>query len=169
MISDGSDLYAYGRNRYGWGSAFTYNLYKASTGGPVATKTAEPAPSDPAKKGRKGRKGKRGKKKRTWSVDIPVLARSIIKAGDKLIVTGPKKLYDENAAILELEVASTSSKIAAQAKTWNTKADLLVISAADGKVIKKVNFDFAPVWDGIAVAEQALFVCGTDGVLYRLQ
>ena len=169
MISDGSDLYAYGRNRYGWGSAFTYNLYKASTGGPVATKTAEPAPSDPAKKGRKGRKGKRGKKKRTWSVDIPVLARSIIKAGDKLIVTGPKKLYDENAAILELEVASTSSKIAAQAKTWNTKADLLVISAADGKVIKTVSFDFAPVWDGIAVAEQALFVSGTDGVLYRLQ
>ncbi len=166
MISDGSDLYAYGRNKYGWGSAFTYNLYKASTGGPAATKTAEPAPSDPAKK---GRKGKGGKKTRTWSVDIPVLARSIIKAGDKLIVTGPKKLYDENAAILELEVASTSNKIAAQAKTWNTKADLLVISAADGKVIKKVNFDFAPVWDGIAVAEQALFVCGTDGVLYRLQ
>ena len=92
-----------------------------------------------------------------------------IKAGDKLIVTGPKKLYDENAAILELEVASTSSKIAAQAKTWNTKADLLVISAADGKVIKTVSFDFAPVWDGIAVAEQALFVSGTDGVLYRLQ
>ncbi len=27
----------------------------------------------------------------------------------------------------------------------------------------------APVWDGIAVAEQALFVSGTDGMLYRLQ
>ncbi len=173
MISDGQDLYAYGRSKYGWGSAFTYNLYKAPMGQPVAAKTAAPAPA--ARRGRKGKKGNRspkargGKSKRTWSVDIPVLARSIIKSGDKLIVAGPRKLYDENAAILELEDAAVSDKIAAQAESWNKKADLLVISAADGKVIKTINFDFAPVWDGIAVAEQALFVSGTNGVLYRLQ
>ena len=172
MISDGEDLYAYGRSRYGWGSAFTYNLYKAPMGKSTATKTPAPAPANMGRRGRKGKKpgkGKGGSKARTWSVDIPVLARSIIKAGDKLIVAGPRKLYDESAAIQTMEAASTSSKIAAQARNWNTRADLLVISAADGKVVKTVKFDFAPVWDGIAVAEGALFVSGTNGVLYRLQ
>ena len=68
-----------------------------------------------------------------------------------------------------MEEASTSSKIEAQARNWNKKADLLVLSVADGKVLKTVHFDFSPVWDGIAVAEQALFISGANGVLYRLQ
>jgi hypothetical protein len=127
----------------------------------------------PATKGKKGKRSKKskggGKSERIWSVDIPVLARSIVKAGDNLIVAGPKKLYDENVAIQTMEQAATSGMIAAQAENWNKKADLLVISAADGNVQKTVNLDFAPVWDGIAVAEQALFVSGTNGVLYRLQ
>jgi len=172
MVSDGRDLYAYGRERYGWGSAFSYSLYKAPIAESVATAGASAAAGPAARRGKKA-KGKKdkggGKKTRTWSVDIPVLARSIIKAGDKLIVAGPRKLYDEKDAIQKMEQASTAGKIAAQAESWNTAADLLVISAADGKVIKTVRFDFAPVWDGIAVAEKALFVSGTDGVLYRLQ
>jgi hypothetical protein len=104
-----------------------------------------------------------------WSVDIPVLARSLVKAGDKLIVTGPKKLYDENKAIQKLEDPSTAAKVKAQAESWNKTADLLVISAADGNVENKVSFDFAPVWDGVAIAEKALFLSATDGNLYRLQ
>jgi len=169
MISDGSDVYAYGRSRYGWGSAFSYALYKAPMAKPAPGKPAKPAPPRKARKRKKSRTGRAGTKARTWSADIPVLARSIIKAGDRLIVAGPRKLYDENAAIQTMEDASTASKIAAQAQSWNTKADLLVISTADGKVIKTISFDFAPVWDGIAVAEKAVFVSGTNGVLYRLQ
>ena len=93
----------------------------------------------------------------------------MVKAGDKLIVTGPTKLYDEQDAIQILEDPSTAAKVNVQAESWNKTADLLVISAADGKTEKKVSFDFAPVWDGIAVAEKALFLSATDGTLYRLQ
>ncbi len=165
MASDDTNLYGFGRNRYGWGSAFTYQLYRA----PMKLDAAAPAPA-----GKRGKKGNRrasrpSKSERTWSVDIPILARSIIKAGDRLLVAGPEKLYDESEIILRLPFPAVSGRIADQARQWNTKADLLVIDTADGGVLKRVNLEFAPVWDGMAVAEQSLFVSGSDGALYRIR
>ena len=141
MVRDGKDLYAFGRSKYRWGTSFSYNLYQV----------------------------KDDKRARRWSVDIPVLARSIVKAGDKLIVIGPKKLYDEKKVLQTLEEPSTAAKIKAQAESWNKTADLLVVTAADGNVEQTVSFDLAPVWDGVAVAEETLFLSATDGALYRLQ
>jgi hypothetical protein len=165
MASDDSHLYSFGRDKYGWGSAFTYQLYKASL--QLDTSASVPA----KKKGEKNSKKtpRPRKSKRTWTVDIPILARSIIKAGDRLLVAGPEKLYDENEIMLRLPDPTVQNQIAAQARQWDTKSDLLVIDTADGNVFKKVSFDFAPVWDGMAVAEQSLFISGTDGVLYRLK
>jgi hypothetical protein len=84
-------------------------------------------------------------------------------------VTGPERLYDENEMIQKLPDAAARAKIADQARRWKTKADLLVVDPADGKVLRKAGLDFAPVWDGVAVAKQSLFISGTDGVLYRLK
>ncbi len=164
MASDDRDLYAFGRARYGWGSTFTYQLYKV----PLATAAAASAPAAARKKGRK-KSGGSGKSPRTWSVDIPVLARSIVRAGDKLLVTGPEKLYDENEIVQQLPGTAVYAKIADQAEKFNTKADLLVVDTADGSVLKRVRLDFAPVWDGVAVAEKSVFVSGSDGALYRLK
>lgn len=156
MAADDSHLYSFSRVAYGWGSAFTYQLYKA----PLAEEKAAPS-STPSQKG--------GKTKRTWSVDIPVLARSIVKAGDRLLVIGPEKLYDQKEIIQRLPDPDADKKIADQDRKWYTEAILLVIDPADGKVLKNVKLDFAPVWDGVAVAKESLFVSGTDGVLYRLK
>ena len=170
MAADDSHLYSFGRSEYGWGSAFTYQLYKA----PLAEEKAAPS-STPAQNGEGGRKlaGQRldrfGKTWRTWSVDIPVLARSIVKAGDRLLVIGPEKLYDEQEIIQRLPDPDAGKKIADQARKWDTAAVLLVIDPADGKMLQNVKLDFAPVWDGVAVAKESLFVSGTDGVLYRLK
>jgi len=164
MARDDSDLYGFGRNRYGWGSAFTYQLYRA----PLKPVASEPAPVTKRRK-KRDRKSNPGKSTRTWSVEIPVLARSIIKASDRLLVTGPERLYDENETILRLPDAAVRKQIADQARQWNSKVDLLVVDTADGSVLKRVSFDFAPVWDGMAVAERSLFVSGTNGMLYRLK
>ena len=128
----------------------------------------------PASAKTKGKKGKRpkgggGKAGRTWSVDIPILARSIIRAGDKLLVVGPAKLYDENEIIQQLPVPAASKKIVDQAKKWETEAEVLVIDPTNGKVLKQAKLGFAPVWDGVAVAKESLFVSGADGTLYRLK
>jgi len=167
MAADDSDLYAFGRARYGWGSTFTYQLYKT----PLVTAAPAPVPA-PAKrkgKGKKKRPGGRGKSPRTWSVDISILAHSIIKAGDKLLVMGPERLYDENEIVQQLPDPAVCAKIADQAEKWNRNADLLVIDTADGSVLRRLRFDFAPVWDGVAVAEKSVFVSGSDGALYRLK
>jgi hypothetical protein len=44
-----------------------------------------------------------------------------------------------------------------------------VTTPADGSVLEQTSLDFAPVWDGLAVAEQSLFVSGRNGVLYRMK
>ena len=167
MASDDSALYSYGRSKYGWGSAFTYQLYKA----PLGKGKAGSPPATAKKKGKKGKrpKGGGGKAGRTWSVDIPILARSIIRPGDKLLVVGPEKLYDENEIIQQLPVPAASKKIVDQAKKWETEAEVLVIDPTNGKVLKRATLGFAPVWDGVAVAKESLFVSGADGTLYRLK
>lgn len=164
MAWDDSDLYSFGRMRYGWGSAFTYQLYKAS----LAFEKPDAAPA--RKKGKRTRKTAGPKKsQRAWSVDVPILARSIIKAGDKLLVTGPKQLYNENEMILEIPSSAAEQQIAAQLQEWNSQADLVVIDTSNGKQLKRVRLGFAPVWDGLAVAERSLFASGRDGALYRLK
>ncbi len=167
MACDDSDLYGFGRNRYGWGSAFTYQLYKAPLKQPAPKADATPAGA----KGKKGRKKARGPRKsaRAWSVDIPILARSIIRARDKLVVAGPAKLYDENQMIQQLLDPAARKQVVDQARKWDTESKLLVLDPADGTVLKKLDLDFAPVWDGIAVAEQSLFISGNNGVLYRFK
>jgi outer membrane protein assembly factor BamB len=164
MINDGTAIYGFGRSHYRWSSSFSYKLYRA----PVAVDAGKTEPIE-VKKISKGSKTKSGTKKHTWSIDIPVLARSLVKAGDKLIIIGPRKLYEEKKAIQKLEDPSTAGKIKAQAESWDKTADLLVISAADGKMEQRVSFDFAPVWDGVAIAEEALFLSATEGTVYRLQ
>jgi outer membrane protein assembly factor BamB len=165
MASDDSHLYGFGRLTYGWGSAFTYQLYKA----PLSAD--EPAPAPVGRKGQKPKAQKPApvKSQRIWSVDIPVLARSLIKAGDRLLVAGPKRLYDENDIIQRLPAPDARQEIETQQRLWETQADLLVIDAADGSVLEQTSLDFAPVWDGLAVAEQSLFVSGRNGVLYRMK
>jgi len=172
MASDDSDLYGFGRNRYGWGSAFTYQLYKAPLG-MIAPKepTPEPVPAKKSRKGKKGKKKAKGPKKtpREWSVDIPVLARSIIKADDKLLITGPAKLYDENEMIQRLPSPEAMETIARQTAKWGSEGEMVVVSATDGSVLKQIRLGFAPMWDGVAVAEDSIFISGNDGALYRLK
>ena len=125
------------------------------------------APVAAPKKGKKG-KGK-GKGPRTWEVDIPVLARSLIKAGDELLVTGPKKIYDEKEMIQRLPDPEAQKAVAQQAAELESSGMMVVVGCADGKVLRQAGLDFAPTWDGVAVAEESIFISGKDGVLYRLK
>jgi hypothetical protein len=165
MIDDGTSIYSFGRTSYGWGSSFSYILYRAPVAADVRKMEAVSANTSPTTSVKKGG----NKTARTWSVDVPVLARSMVKAGDRLIITGPTKLYDENSVIKTVHDPSTAAKVKAQAESWDKSADLIVVSAANGELEQKVSFDFAPVWDGVAVAEAALFLSATDGTLYRLE
>ncbi|MBM4091849.1 MAG: hypothetical protein FJ276_20835 [Planctomycetes bacterium] len=85
-----------------------------------------------------------------------------------LLVAGPRRLYDENDIIQRLPAPDARQEIETQQRLRETQADLLVIDAADGSVREQTSLDFAPVWDGLAVAEQSLFVSDCSGALSRM-
>ena len=152
MVSDDSHLFGFGRTKYGWGSAFEYKLYKA----------AHPVPIDPAER-RRGEKIKKGAP--LWAVDLPILVRCMVKAGERLFVAGPKRLFEADDIQL-LDTPEVQAQVAAQAEALDQSAELLVVSAADGRVEKAMSLGFAPAWDGMAVTEGKLFISGKDACLY---
>jgi outer membrane protein assembly factor BamB len=160
MVADNTHLYGFGRTSYGWGSAFEYRLYKA----------AKPASAEPeVSKQDKRRKKIKPQKKTDWMVDVPTLARAMVKAGERLYVAGPKRLYDESAMVEQLETSEGMAKLASQAEGWENSAELMVVNTSDGTIEKMVPLEYAPVWDGIAVADKMMFVSGKDGYLYCLK
>jgi hypothetical protein len=170
MTVDGETLYGFGRSRYGWGSAFEYKLYAAAAG-PVSWREPPPPESKPAvaKESRPRRRKRRKKvKDYIWSVDCPLLVRCMAKAGDQLVMAGPRKLYEEKDIIQRIDTAEARKLVAAQAEAWERDAELLVASAADGSISQRIALDAVPVWNGLAVADGSLFLSGTDGAVYRI-
>jgi len=173
MTVDGETLYGFGRTRYGWGSAFEYKLYAAAAG-PVSWREISPPDAEPAvgKENRPRKRKKRRKRKKAkdyiWSVDCPLLVRCMAKAGDQLVIAGPRKLYEEKDVVQRIETAEAQKLVAAQAQAWERDAELLVVAAADGSTRQRVALDAVPVWNGLAVADGSLFLSGTDGAVYRI-
>ena len=89
----------------------------------------------------------------------------MVKASDRLFIAGPKKLYKAEEVKL-LDSSETQAKILAQKEAWNTSAQILVISANDGKTEKTIKLDFVPVWDSMIVINKSLFICSKDGFLH---
>ena len=55
---------------------------------------------------------------------------------------------------------------APQLEEWNKRSNLLLVSLETGKVEKSIPLSFAPVWDGMAVAQGRLFISGKLGKIY---
>jgi len=146
MVHDDTNLYGFGRTIYGWASAFDYKLYKTSQ-----------------------MTGISGGKIFDWYIDIPILVRCIVKAGDKLCIAGPNALYNETDLVQTLDKTNPQPLITAQqSDEWSQSSELLVISTNDGTIESQITLGFAPVWDGMAVMDNFLFISGKDGSLYRI-
>jgi hypothetical protein len=162
MVADAERVYAFGRTKYGWGSAFEYKLFSSPTGGPIAV-------PDSGKKKKKRGGTKLKKQARVWEVDSPILVRAMVKTGDCLVVAGPKRLYDELEAIQMIESPEVQAKIREQAEAWKKGGELHFVSTGNGKFKGMVRLPSLPVFDGVAVADGAMFISGTDGKLRRYE
>jgi len=164
MAGGDARIFAMGRTRYGWGSAFDYKLFMTD---PSATaKPKEPAPAG-KKKRRRRRSG--GKPRPTWSIDAPILVRGMLGARDRLFIVGPRKLYNEQQAIQRMEDAEVQRQIEEQAKSFRGEAELLVLSVKDGSVQARTKLDGMVVWDGMAAAGDGIILSMLDGTVVRLR
>jgi outer membrane protein assembly factor BamB len=165
MVADNTHLFGFGRTKYGWGSAFEYKLYSA----PLAAAETDTAAKGSNDKRRRGKNKKRSNKTTVWSVDSPLLVRGMVKAGDTILIAGPKRLYNELETIQSLHDPAVQAQVEVQLQAWRSSAELVSVSAADGGEKNRIALETMPVWDGMAVARGAIFISGKDGLIRCLK
>ena len=57
----------------------------------------------------------------------------MVKAGNEILIAGPRRLYDEAEAILEIDRPDVRKNIQAQAQAWHGAAERHGFAASDGK------------------------------------
>jgi hypothetical protein len=100
-----------------------------------------------------------------WSQIPPIYGRALVKASDALLVAGPPDVVDEEEAYQRPHDDDIKQKLARQdrALAGAEGALLLVLSPEDGRELGRAQLAAPPVWDGMAVADGAVFVSTTDG------
>lgn len=89
-----------------------------------------------------------------WSTTIGMRPRTLVRAGDVLLLGGMPN------------IAENENEPEAFAKFEGRRKGLLwFISANDGTKVSAFNMEAPPVWDGMAIANERLYISRADGVL----
>jgi hypothetical protein len=162
---DHSSIYGFGRNQYihhgahvGIDGATVFHFKPDQDGSRRFTHyqafalrrpSAEDGGQGQASKSRRRSTGRA--KKYLWTRPLPMLARASVLAGDTLFFAGPPDIFrsDDPAAAFD-----------------GQKGGLLcALSTADGQELAHYPLDSPPVWDGMAAANQALYLATVDGTV----
>jgi hypothetical protein len=108
----------------------------------VANPRPDPAAKDSQLADFAARSGNKKVAGESWTVDLPMRPRAMIRAGNALIVGGTHG-------------ASVAEKA--------SEGILLIASDSDGKTLGQFPLEAPPVWDGMAAARGKLYVATTDG------
>ena len=84
-----------------------------------------------------------------WTRTLPVLARALVLAQDKLFMAGPPDVFATNGPAAAFENGQESL--------------LYVASAEDGRELARYKLDSGPVFDGMAVAYGRLYISTEEG------
>ncbi|MHC4228001.1 MAG: outer membrane protein assembly factor BamB family protein [Planctomycetota bacterium] len=106
-----------------------------------------------------------------WKLDQPsIIARAMAVAGDKLFVSGPPDLVDERQAFHNPDDPDVQARLSRQAEAFEGRAggQLWVMDKANGNVISRYALNTIPVFDGMAAADDSLYVSTVDGHVFCL-
>jgi outer membrane protein assembly factor BamB len=142
-----------------------YTLYAADKN-PAA---AEPQPTKQAR--RRGAKAARQRGfKQHWQVETPgLLVNAMVLAKDRLFIAGPPDVADETKMLGYLPGADDdiNRQLKAQDDAWrgNRGGRLWAVSLENGEKLAEYKLDTIPVFDGMAAAENKLFLSLKNGHL----
>ncbi len=94
--------------------------------------------------------GKTSRADWTWSVNLPMRPRAMLRAGDALFAAG---------------MAMKNGPDAEAAFEGRRGGVLAAFACARGEKLAQYSLPAPPVWDGLAATEGRLFLCGEDGVV----
>jgi hypothetical protein len=101
-----------------------------------------------------------------WKLDQPSLvARAMTIAGDTLFVAGPPDLVDERQAYYNPDDPEVQDKLKRQTQAYEGQAggQLWTLAKATGTVISRYVLSTIPVFDGMAAADNSLFMATVNG------
>jgi hypothetical protein len=103
--------------------------------------------------------------KHLWTKDIPVFARAMVLANKTLFVAGPPDVIDEEQVFKQIGDPSVQPSLARQAEalTGHKGASLIAFSASDATELARYELDSPPVFDGMAAANERLYMTTVDG------
>jgi len=169
LVNDKSTIFGYGRKPeyYRWGSVIDYQLFAVRKPGGVG---AESSQQSAATSGAAKRRGKSGRSKRAairyvWTCDVPLFVRAMALAGNSLLIAGPQDLLDEDATFQTYGDEMTAKQLRTQdvALRGETGGVFQVIDAGSGKTLAKLQLDSPPVFDGMSVAAERVFLTTMAG------
>jgi len=152
LCRDDQTIYGYGRERkyFTWSTPLEYHLFAVGSG---ATKT---------------RKGKSSTKLNyRWSRGVKLHAKSMLIAGDKLVIAGPPVVINEAKAYIDPLSASVQRTLREHTEVLRGSRGgvLKVVAAATGADVLEMKLDYLPAFDGMAAAEGRLFIVSQDGTV----
>jgi len=127
-------------------------------------------PGAPAKAARRKRQQRQAFPYR-WTQEIPLFARAMVKAGDKLIVAGPEDVIDEEKVKTMLDSPEVKQRLQDQLKMLaGQKGGLLwMVSAETGEKLAEYTLDVPPIFDGMIAANGKIFISTMDGAVECLK
>jgi len=156
LVFDDSKIYGFGRKPkyYRWTTPIEHQLFCADKLPPEESRTPKANPG-----------AKQYLVKHHWSLDLPLFARAMLLADDKLFAAGPVDLVDEEQAFKKVFDPNVQAKLTQQVDSLAGKrgAMLWVVSAGDGQKKAELALNAPPVFDGMAAAGGRLYMTTTDG------
>ena len=106
-----------------------------------------------------------------WRQEQPSLTvRAMTVSADAVFAAGPPNYLDERQVYRNPGQPETEAALAEQVEALAGRrgARLWTLSKEDGSILQRYELDSPPVFDGMAAADGALFVCSMDGSVTRL-
>ena len=102
-----------------------------------------------------------------WAEDVPIYVRGMVLGGQKLFIVGPPDIIDEEATFKQLteKDPEVQKLLELQDQMMDGKdgALLLSVNIDTGEVEHRLKIDSLPGWDGLAGANEKLFMSTLDG------
>ena len=167
LVTDADHVYSYGLKPkfHTWSSTFQdYQLFS------VNKKIETEKIKGETIFGRPYNRAPSRKLRYNWTLEVPFYVRSMIKAGDKLFLCGPKDMVDEVDVTKRYPAKDVLKGLEQQNRILDGAegSHLWVVRAADGKVLEKLHLSAIPAWDSMAAAYGRLYLTTVEGKLLCL-
>jgi outer membrane protein assembly factor BamB len=156
MVLDDENLYIFGRtqNYWGWTVPTEYRLFSVDRSLPES----EPNMARPLRSAYSTR----------WEMNLPILARAMVKAGDTIYVCGPADIVDEQK--VKTRSPDQLEQLRRQAALYAGADGSMIygVSAEDGTQLFDEKLGFLPVFDGLIAADGNLYMSTVEGTVVCL-